>query len=297
MDKTKIVYYAFPFHIDMVEKTIMQLKRASNYANTKKYLCLDIVLDVSDENFEWDKCSIPKQFFIDKFKYLEKYCDFCLEVNFRIDDTLKSSGAHQRQILEENNGEYNLIWLDPDIYFPVEIFYVLENIVPIIEKSNSTYMITPQVAKFWDPSWNIISNEKYVNSSVKFDDINVYELDTCDVENVELIKNYNHKFAGGWFNFHSKELTKLMKLPENIGIFHHIDMFQQEKFKILNKKGYDIPQYIIKNCVILEDRKYYHKNEFWTKYIPLKPGSSGYSQDPDKIFQEVRKELIKLHNE
>ena len=297
MDKTKIVYYAFPFHIDMVEKTIMQLKRASNYANTKKYLCLDIVLDVSDENFEWNKCSIPKQFFIDKFKYLEKYCDFCLEVNFRIDDTLKSSGAHQRQILEENNGEYNLIWLDPDIYFPVEIFYVLENIIPVIEKSKSTYMITPQVAKFWDPSWNIISNEKYVNSSVKFDDINVYELDTCDVENVELIKNYNHKFAGGWFNFHSKELTKLMKLPENIGIFHHIDMFQQEKFKILNKKGYDIPQYIIKNCVILEDRKYYHKNEFWTKYIPLKPGSSGYSQDPDKIFQEVRKELIKLHNE
>ena len=297
MDKTKIVYYAFPFHIDMVEKTIMQLKRASNYANTKKYLCLDIVLDVSDENFEWNKCSIPKQFFIDKFKYLEKYCDFCLEVNFRIDDTLKSSGAHQRQILEENNGEYNLIWLDPDIYFPVEIFYVLENIIPVIEKSKSTYMITPQVAKFWDPSWNIISNEKYVNSSIKFDDINVYELDTCDVENIELIKNYNHKFAGGWFNFHSKELTKLMKLPENIGIFHHIDMFQQEKFKILNKKGYDIPQYIIKNCVILEDRKYYHKNEFWTKYIPLKPGSSGYSQDPDKIFQEVRKELIKLHNE
>ena len=297
IDKTKIVYYAFPFHIDMVEKTIMQLKRASNYANTKKYLCLDIVLDVSDENFEWNKCSIPKQFFIDKFKYLEKYCDFCLEVNFRIDNTLKSSGAHQRQILEENNGEYNLIWLDPDIYFPVEIFYVLENIIPVIEKSKSTYMITPQVAKFWDPSWNIISNEKYVNSSVKFDDINVYELDTCDVENVELIKNYNHKFAGGWFNFHSKELTKLMKLPENIGIFHHIDMFQQEKFKILNKKGYDIPQYIIKNCVILEDRKYYHKNEFWTKYIPLKPGSSGYSQDPDKIFQEVRKELIKLHNE
>ena len=27
MDKTKIVYYAFPFHIDMVERTILQLKR------------------------------------------------------------------------------------------------------------------------------------------------------------------------------------------------------------------------------------------------------------------------------
>ena len=108
---------------------------------------------------------------------------------------------------------------------------------------------------------------------------------------------YNHKFTGGWFNFHSKELTKLMKLPKNIGIFHHIDLFQQEKFKILNQKGHDIPQYIIKNCIILEDRKYSHKNDFWTKYIPLKPGSSGYSQNPDLIFQEIVKELKRLQNE
>ncbi len=296
MEKTKIVYYAFPFHIDMIERTIFQLKRASNYSNTKKYLCLDIVLDISNENFEWDKCSIPKQFFIDKFKYLEKYCDFCLDVNFRVDNTLKSSGAHQRQILEENNGEYNLIWLDPDIYFPVEILYVLENAVSSIERKTLTYMITPQVAKFWDPSWNVISNDKYINSSINFDDINVFELDSCNVEDVGIIENYNHKFAGGWFNFHSKELTKLMKLPESVGIFHHIDLFQQEKFKILNQKGYDIPQYILKNCVLLEDRKYYHKNDFWTKYIPLKKGSSGYSQDSNKILQEVNKELTKLYN-
>ena len=53
----------------------------------------------------------------------------------------------------------------------------------------------------------------------------------------------------------------------------------------------------IKNYADLHNWSIKHKNEFWTKYIPLKPGSSGYSQDPDKIFQEVRKELIKLHNE
>ena len=79
MEKTKIVYYAFPFHIDMVERTILQLKRASIYANTKDYLCLDIVLDISDDNFEWDKCSIPKQFFIDRFKTLEKSYIYCIK--------------------------------------------------------------------------------------------------------------------------------------------------------------------------------------------------------------------------
>lgn len=296
MDKTKIVYYAFPFHIDMLERTIYQLKRASNYSNTKNYLCLDIVLDLSDHNFDWDTCKLPKQYFIDKFLNLEKYCDFCLEVNFQYDSGFISSGQHQRKVLEENNGEYNLIWLDPDIYFPVEIFYVLENVIPIVEQQTSTYMITPQIAKWWDPSWNIISNKEYINSSIEFDNINVFELETrCDVENIEINKNYEHKFAGGWFNFHSKDLTKLMKLPESIGIFHHIDLFQQEKFKILNKKGYDVPQYVLGNCIVLEDRKYYHQNEYLTKYVPLKKNGSGYSQDPNQILSNVQDELKKIY--
>ena len=97
MDKTKIVYYAFPFHIDMLERTINQLKRASNYSDTKSYLCLDIVLDLSEKNFDWGNSKIPKQYFIDKFEYLEKYCDFCLEVNFQIDSGFISSGEHQRK--------------------------------------------------------------------------------------------------------------------------------------------------------------------------------------------------------
>ena len=87
-----------------------------------------------------------------------------------------------------------------------------------------------------------------------------------------------------------------MKLPESVGIFHHIDLFQQERFKILNKKGYDIPQYVLGNCVVLEDRKYYHKNEYLTKYIPLKPNSSGYSQDPNLVLKNVQEELKKLLN-
>lgn len=291
MDKTKIVYYIFPQHIDMLERTITQLKRASNYSDTKSYLHLDIVLNVSDRDFDWDASPLPKSFFIDKFKYIEKYCDFCQSVNFQISDLI-GSGEHQRQILSNNNGEFNLIWLDPDIYFPVEILYVLENTIPLIEQETSTYMITPQIAKFWDASWNIISNDEYIKSPVEFDAINVFELETkTNVEDIQIVKNYNHKFAGGWFNFHSKELTKLMLLPESIGIFHHIDLFQQERFKLMNASGkYNIPQYIIKNCIIQEDRKYYHKNDFYSKYIPYR----SKHQSSDDIFQNVIKELNEI---
>jgi phage FluMu protein Com len=293
MDKTKIVYFIFPFHIDLLERTIYQLKRAANYSDTKKYLSLDIVFNMADDKLDWDNCKLPKEFFVDKFRYIEKHCDFCKEVNFEINDDIKGSGEHQRRILNNNNGEYNLIWLDPDIYFPVEILHVLENIIPTIEKETLTYMITPQIAKFWDASWNVISSEEYVNSPVSFDDINVFELETkINLQEISLLKNYDTKFAGGWFNFHSKELTKLMKLPESIGDFRHIDLFQQEKFKMMNASGkYNIPQYIIKNCIIQEDRKYWHAHQFWTKYITFKAQSK-----TNDVFAKVSEELHNIKN-
>ena len=252
---------------------------------------------MSEKNIDWSNCKIPKQYFIDKFEYIETYCDFFENVNFELNDQLLGSGGQHRRTYDNNNGEYNIIALDPDICFPTEIFYILENIIPTIEKESSTYMITPQIPKWWDSSWNIISNEQYINSPIKFDNINPFELDKCDVENIGLTKNYNHKFAGGWFNFYSAELTKLMKMPKNIGIFHHQDFYLQEMFKILNQKGYDIPQYIIQNCLVSEDRKYYHENEFLhKKYLPYQKNRP-HMEGSENIFKEVIKELNKLRNE
>ena len=297
MKKTKIIYYIFPFHIDMLEKTIFQLKRASNYSKLNQYLSIEVILNMSDKNLDWENCSLPKQYFIDKFNYIEKYCDFFHNVNFEINNELLGSGAYHKKIYDTNDGEYNIIALDPDIEFPIEIFYILENIVPTIEKNFSTYMITPQITKWWDSSWDIISNKKYINSSLKFDEINPFELNSCDVEKINLIQNYNHKFAGGWFNFFSSELTKLMKIPESIGIFYHQDLFHQERFKILNTKGYDIPQFIIENCIVSEDRKYYHKNEFLhSSYLPYQKNRP-HMGNSNEIYLKVIEELNKLKNE
>lgn len=293
MKKTKIVYYIFPFHLDQLERSIYQLKRAANYSNTKDYLCLDVVFDMSDFNFNWDNCKIPKQFFIDKFNYIKKYCDFCKEVNFEINNEMIGSGEQQRRLYANNNGEYNIILLDPDIHFPVEIFHVLDGVISEIEKETSTYVLTPQIGKFWDSSWDLISNDEYLNSDIKFDEIDVFELTAkTDVDNISLIKSYNHKFAGGWFTFYSAELTKYMKMPDSIGIFHHVDLYQQEKFKLLNYfKKCDIPQYVIKNCLVQEDRKYYHNYDFWQKYIP---GEPDVPHEPKVVLDNVIKELQKI---
>lgn len=287
----------FPFHIDLLERTVNQLKRASNYSNLKNYLDLEVVLNMSDKNIDWSKCNIPKQYFIDRFYHIEKYCDFLNSVNFEIDNNLLSSGEQHRRTHDNNNGEYNIIALDPDIYFPPQIFQVLEGAVEAVKNATPTYMISFQIPKWWDSSWDIISHPDYINTDLKVEDIDVFELESkLDLDNLNIFKNYNHKFAGGWFTFYSSELSKLSKLPQNVGAFYHQDFFLQEKFKILNTKGYDIPQYIIQNCLVAEDRKYYHQYEYLHKnYLPYQKNRP-HMKTSEQVFKDVINELNKIKN-
>ena len=116
-----------------------------------------------------------------------------------------------------------------------------------------------------------------------------------DLNNINILKNYNHKFAGGWFTLYSSDLSKFMEIPKNLNNFYHNDLYYQEKFKKLSQKsGYDIPQYIIQNCMVAEDRKYYHKNEFiHSKYLPYQKNRP-HMGDPNKVIKNVRKELNKI---
>ena len=65
--KIVISIFSLPYEIDDLEKTLNQLKIASNYISNKTEWVLDVSMSLSDELVNWKKSSIPKQYFVDKF--------------------------------------------------------------------------------------------------------------------------------------------------------------------------------------------------------------------------------------
>jgi hypothetical protein len=266
MDKTKIIYFIFPEEIDIFERSILQLKRASNYSDTTKYLSVDAILNISDNNFDWEKSKLPKEYFRDRFLYIQKYVDFCETESFNVDEAGIYNGVNDwRRFHLRRNEDFNLIMLDTDIYFQREILYVLENVIRIIEQETKTYMISPSIAKFWDSSWDVLGTKRYIDSDTNFDEIDVFGFDK-NLDDISIIKQFPPKFGAGWFTFFSKELVKYIDTPDGLGNYGYDDDYWTEQVKILNQK-YNVPQFIIKGLLIQEDRKYYHSNYYYKKYV------------------------------
>jgi hypothetical protein len=93
--KIVISIFSLPYEIDDLEKTLTQLKVASNYISNKIEWVLDVSMSMSDDLVDWKKSSLPKHYFVDKFMKLSAHTDWCMKT-FRISDEIKGCVSQRR---------------------------------------------------------------------------------------------------------------------------------------------------------------------------------------------------------
>ena len=63
--------------IDQLEKVLFQLKQNSVYIDKSKFhIIMDVTYPLSDYFVDWEKSTIKKDFFLNKFETLKKYGDW-----------------------------------------------------------------------------------------------------------------------------------------------------------------------------------------------------------------------------
>ena len=88
-----------------------------------------------------------------------------------------------------------------------------------------------------------------------------------DKGDINLLKSAYIKFGGGWFNVFSKNLLKLIDVPDSLGHYGLDDTFVAEAANILKNNNYNVEQYIINDVIVKEDRVYrtYSMDKFFSK--------------------------------
>jgi hypothetical protein len=275
---TQIIIHILPHEIDWFEWQIRQLKQGSNYLGENTNIIIDVTLNL---NFiDWDQSQLPKQFFINKFTHIEKLCDWC-QTNFTVDEENKCLGCgdKRKQSIELSNAD-NIIYLDSDVIFkPETLFYLLESVKNI---NNKYYIISPQIYKLWDNSWDLIVNDDYINNEYSYS--NYANLDPFSflskIPNQISIKPINgFKFGGGWFNLLSTNLLKLTNIPESLNPYGPDDTYVMFCCEYMKFKGYDVQQYVIDNLMVIENIKY--RNSSYVDFL-----SSGDNENQRKLFRE-----------
>ena len=218
--KIVISIFSLPYEIDDLEKTLNQLKIASNYVSNKTEWVLDVSMSLSDELVNWKKSSIPKQYFVDKFMKLSAHTDWCMKT-FRISDDIKGCVSQRRFTTLEYTEANFFIWLDTDIIFDERTLAYFETILPIVSQQTNYSIVTPEIVKIWDNTWDCLVNEQFINKPIGYQKSNDPFVDSgikgeVGVESVSaFIPNQpRFKFAGGWMTCLSGDLVRRIGVPE-----------------------------------------------------------------------------------
>lgn len=258
-----------PHELDDLERVLIELNRSSKYIKGENYE-FSISMSISDYLINWEESLVDKEFFIHKFNKLKKLTDWASNSTFQIREDIMGALQAKRITHKEFTHATHFIWLDTDIVFDEMGLAYLENGINTIESNNiQKYIITPEVVKYWDTTWDCIVNENYLDK----------ELDYCKTCNpftesgvkgdvsVESVSNNVYgqpqfKFGAGWLVVVSKYLLDSIPLPESMGAYGPDDTFLMWGMEKLKQRDEDIYQFKLKNYVVCENFYYRNQSEY-----------------------------------
>jgi len=292
-----ISIFCLPYEIDELENTLNQLKRASYYLSGKNEWVVDVTLSLSNNLINWNKSSIPKSYFEDKLLKLSAQTDWCAK-NFQTSTEVNGCVSQRRFSLNKNTDADYFIWLDTDIVFEERTLSYLENTMEAIKNVTPYSIITPEIVKVWDTTWDCLVNEEFLDKPLDYQKTNDPYKDSGikgDVTVESVRNNFQNqprfKFAGGWMTCLSGKLVRKIGVPESFGHYGYEDTFLMwASEKLIQSEQLDIQQFKLKNLVVCENYKYrsnYHYLNNLSAYDRReeyrKIAESNFKEELDKI--------------
>ena len=261
--KVVISIFCLPYEIDDLENTLTQLKKASYYIDKKIDWCLDVTMCLADDMVNWNKSSLPKKFFEDKLLKLLSITDWCTK-NIQTSTEIKGCVSQRRYSLEKHREADYFIWLDTDIIFDERTLFYIEQSIKGTNKDYLQTIITPEIVRVWDNTWDCIVNEQFLDKPLEYQKTNVPYKDSGIKGDISVIGVNNKtspqsrfKFAGGWFTCISGKLLNRIGVPDSFAHYGYEDTFLMVgSEKLVREQNEEIHQFKIKNLVVCENYKY-----------------------------------------
>jgi hypothetical protein len=291
-----------PWEIDLALLTYDRIAKSLQYINDD--IILESRLNLSSYIINWNESRLPKEFFIDKYKDLEKILTGRLTHNSKVydGDQLYGHLDLEKEAYDENIDGY--INICPDIWFSEQaLYYMIEASKQI---PNKYFVITPQISKLWDSSWDSLVNPIYNDIPYenwnKQDMFNIINNQKNSTQEISLHPIYYSKYAG-WIDLYSKShyevLAPIWDEWKGKGGW---DLYSMIVSNIFKQNGGDFQQYVLEGKTIF--RLSYCKNfkdsylySYYKEAIKLNPQSKQLNQITsfeEKIPYYVQEQIKKI---
>ena len=299
MIQVKVFYLIMPWQIDYALLSYIQFKKSKYHLKDNIEITIDTHLNLSNYLIDWDNSKLPKEFFIKKYNDLSSLLkDY--KHNSIIYDGDENYGLLDMQKIAYGKEFDYYIPVCPDIYFSE---YLINSLIEAVKTINNKYVVvTPEIYKMWDGSWDEITNEKYLNIPYnKWDKGDIFDirhnLKTSEGE-LSLIPTQKSKWAI-WFDIYNKAFyEELCPVHDDWVGYGPWDWYSLMLSELAKSKGVDFQQYVLKGQTIFEYQIGPLKERDFTNYykdfIKVKIGAKEQREKFESKMQEYLNKGVQM---
>jgi len=241
-----------PYEIDYALLSYAQLKKSRYHIPDDVEIEIDTVMNCSNYLIDWDKTRLPKEFFTQKFNDLEILLkDY--KVNSKIYEGDECYGLLDMQRDSYCDADY-YINITPDMYFSEHLLALMIESTKVIK--NKYYVVTPEIHKMWDHTWDEITNQRYMDVPyAEWNSTDVYDIrhhmKTDDAE-VRLEPTQRSKWAW-WLDLYNKAFYEdFAPVQDDWFGYGPWDWWSLMLTEHAKEKGVDFQEYVLRGQTIFE---------------------------------------------
>jgi len=297
MNKYEIVMHIFAHELHDFQRLTEQLKRCLSFTNATQWK-FDITLNVSSDYYDWSGSELTTGFFVRQFEGL---CSILPNVNSQIVyEGQVGCNTVRRKAARSSISDF-IVYLDTDLHFSIYSLYFLQQVGDKTSKDQFN-IVSGQIPRLWDDSWNIISNQEYIDMGteskiwLKIDPYSIDKLVLDRLDKISVKELPYIKIGGGWLNMIETSLLRKIDIPDSFGPYGRDDTFVAQCANIMNDKGTQVKQYVLDNLLVCENRLF-ESYEPYLDYLLLKDTVEGYKQShaqkAEDLFQSEIDKFVK----
>ena len=253
------------YECDIIEEYVESLKEAIETYNGEVQVDFTIVT-----NEDLEKCidEERKEKCIEKIRYVLMRNLF----KHRITTELHTIADYRRDF---NNNYCEsvdvLMWGESDMLVPKQMFTILDNLHQMsLQNNNTKYLAFFGGCKMWDESWKELEHPDFTDKPfIEGDTKNWWSLRyTMSKDEMNKINNKTdeldvrvlpqHKFNGCGLVISAEVVKAGVNIPKSVFFVHEDSAFMWMTNKVLG----NIPQYVIKNILLVHNRKHPNKRMY-----------------------------------
>ena len=262
------------YEIDIIEDYIKSVKYSLEKTKNKDNVIVDICLNINEQLEKLDTKKLDMKSIIAKMSnFVKKHLSDDVVVDFYIKEkNIYTIADYRRDFNEKYCDEVDvLMWGESDSLIPRQTWEILDNLHSAVEETTPKYVGFFSTCKMWDDTWKILEHPDFTEKPfIEMDTENWWslrynmsqsEMDEINdrVDDLDIQTTNELKFNGCGLVISSEVIRSGVNIPKSVFFVHEDTAFLNKCFSHFQGQ---LPQYIIKNILLVHNRKLPNKRMY-----------------------------------